>query len=318
MSKFKLLAIGTPVLDYFANVDDKFLDDNKLVKGSSNFMKLDRFDQIEDLIGKEIVTRRAGDNARNISETFAHLEKLQQISNKTVAYSGTISDDEVGYAIELTNQAYNIHSLLIKKTQGHSGRIMCLITPDKQRTFAVCLGISEDYIEVDSLPDADYVFFTSISALTPAQISVTCSKLLEKYGGKSKIAISLESPLMLDANKEKAVEVAKTADILFMNEEECAAIGYSEKTVGTLAPLVYLKKGKNGVVVYKDKMVAHVPATIVENVVDTTGAGDTFAAGVLWGLTCGKNEIDAAKIGHRVAGATVSQIGNSIPEEFAL
>lgn len=314
MVKASFLGLGTPVVDYFYRIEEESLAGFGLIKGSSNFVDNARFEQIKKDIGEGLIEARAGDNARNMCESFSRLSR----DDKTrVVFCGTIAEDEVGKKISEAADK-NGYENIFQKNDGHSGKIMCLITPDKQRTFVVFLGVSEDCFDISTLPEAEYIYFSSISALTKKDISKSCEEMIKRYEGRAKIVFSFESPAMIEANRKKAVEIAKKADILFLNEEEQHAAGLSEDDLKNICPLVYLKLGGRGAKVIQEKRISHVPAPIVEKIVDTTGAGDTFAATVVWALFNGKSVIDAAKIGHMAAGATICRVGNSIPEEFTL
>jgi fructokinase len=133
---------------------------------------------------------------------------------------------------------------------------------------------------------------------------------------KANIAISLESPAMLEKNRQKALEIAKYADVLFLNDEEMKAIGVNEKTICNLAPLVYLKKGKDGSAVFSSgSKLADIPPYPAK-VIDTTGAGDAYAAGVLWALNNTKSEIEAGVIGSKLAAAVISKFGAGLTDNL--
>jgi sugar/nucleoside kinase (ribokinase family) len=314
MKKASFLGLGTPVMDFFFRVDEYKLVELGLKKGSSNFVDNQTFEMIRQVMEEKPIEERPGDNARNMCESFARLAKNE---GDSVYFCGTIADDDVGIKIESAGYENGYQNLLQKKP-GHSGKIMCLITTDKQRTFVVFLGVSEDMYDVSLLPEAHYIYISSISALSSGNISKSCKNLIYGRSKDTKFVFSFESPAMIEENQEAVKKLAMQADILFLNEDEMIAAGLNELKLKELCPLVYLKLGKDGAKIIKKGMVAHVPTLPVEDVVDTTGAGDTFAAAVIWALWRGMNEIDAAKVGHKAAAATICKVGNSIPKDFVL
>ena len=322
---FELFALGTPVMDGFAQVGTEFLAAHKLAAGSSNFMDNARLAILEKELGGKMMRWDPGDNGRNVCESFARLQKGAgartgaKESGVGVAYAGSIGTDEAGSRFLDALRMHGIQPFM-QHVNGSSGRILALITPEGQRTFAVALGVSEQYRMPVELPKAEYFFITSITALTPGPISHVAWMMLDQMRrAGSKIAIAFESPAMLEKSRSRALELAAKADVLFLNEEEMKAVGLDEAALAKLAPLVYLKRGANGSVVFSGgSKLADIPSHPAKKVVDTTGAGDNFAAGALWGLAHGKDALEAAKIGGQLGAAAVSKFGASLPVEFRL
>ena len=322
--RLELFALGTPVMDGFAQVEADFLAARKLALGSSNFMNGEQLAVLEKALGPNVRSWEPGDNARNLCESYV---RLQRLAKKTasgpadfgVMYAGTLGSDEVGTRFLNTLRAHSIQPRM-QFVNGASGRILALVTPEGQRTFAVALGVSEQYAMPADLPKARCFFLTSITLLTPSPISRVARAMVEQMRrSHSRIAIALESPAMLAGKKEDALSVARKADVLFLNEEELKAIGLDEATLPALAPLIFLKEGAQGSVIFKDgKKLADVACKPALRVVDTTGAGDNFAAGVLWGLEHGRDPAGAARIGAQLGAAAVSKFGASLPNEFRL
>ncbi len=315
----ELFSLGTPVMDGFAQVGAEFLTSHKLALGSSNFMDSARLAQLEKDVGPRIRSWDPGDNGRNVCESFARLQQNNKQKNVGVAYAGSIGTDDVGSRFVDNLRMHGIVPLM-QHINGASGRILAFVTPEGQRTFAVSLGVSEQYRMPAELPKAKYFFITSITALTPGPIShVTWMMIDQMRRAGSKIAIAFESPAMLEKSRSRALELAAKADVLFLNEEEMKAVGTDEAGVAKLAPLVYLKKGADGSIVFSaGSKLAEIAAHPAKKLVDTTGAGDNFAAGVLWGLAHGKDEAAAGRIGAKLGAAAVSKFGASLPLDFRL
>jgi len=329
MADLQLFALGTPVMDGFAQVSGAFLASHKLLAGSSNFMNGAQLAVLEKALGPNVRSWEPGDNARNVCESYVRLQKLQKkgigerqlnaAGEYGVMFAGTLGSDAVGGNFLNALRAQNIEPKM-QYVNGASGRILALVTPDGQRTFAVSLGVSEQYAMPKDLPHAKFFFLTSITLLTPASISRVAREMVEAMRKKgARVAIALESPAMLAGKKEDALMMAKRADVLFLNEEEMRALELEESGLAKLAPLVFLKKGASGSAVFRNgEKLADVATSPASRVVDTTGAGDNYAAGVLWALNHGKDEKEAARIGSLLGAAAVSKFGASLPNEFRL
>ncbi|MFA5108767.1 MAG: PfkB family carbohydrate kinase [Candidatus Micrarchaeia archaeon] len=301
MKGTKLLALGTPVMDIFYEADYAFLKKHNLEAGCTNHLTDEQVAQIE----KELapIHEAAGDNARNVCESYA------KSGGRECAYMGNVAKDETAKKIR-SNLKKNKIGDLTANVDGKSGRIMCIITPDKQRTFAVYLGVGEKKVDISSLGIADVFFCTSITLFHPGvgESAYEFAKKCKENGGK--VAVSLESQNLLRENLDKMSMVIEIANYLFLNEDEMKAIGYDEKNVGKLAKIVFLKKGADGSRVYKNgKVLGDAPAIKVGKVVDTTGAGDFYAGAALYALSTGLDEMRAAKAANEMAAKIISKIG---------
>lgn len=318
MENLKLLGLGTPVLDLFAQVDTAFLKKWELRSGSTNFISDTRLDLIRHALGKKLMLEQPGDNARNLCDGFARLEKLQGWETP-VGYAGSVGVDAAGEQIYSSLMHAGVQSFLTTQ-KGPTGEIACLITPDKQRTFAARLGIGEEFPLDVELPSSDLFFVTSISALCSGSMAKAVEKHVERCAKEGiQLMVSLESPAMLKSKQKAALALAKKADVLFLNADEMEALALDEKQAADLAPLVFLKKGAKGSAVFEGgKKMGEVGVAPVKKVVDTTGAGDTYAAGVLSGLTHGKTPLQAAKLGAQAAAAAIGHFGGGLPDGFVL
>ncbi len=315
-----IFALGTPVVDYFAKCDDEFLKSNDLAKGASNFIPRENVDSMCLALGKEIFHVAPGDNARNVCEGISYL-------GGKCAFAGAIADDSEGKIFKDGLAKMNI-SDFTHELGGVTGKILCLITPDKQRTFAVNLGNSERYSKKligDVIGShAGFFFSTSITYLSKDKISGVCAETI-KYARDAGIqnAFSLESPPMIKANSHRLFALLESGkiDVLFGNESEFEALeALPENLVNDgLVRICVLKKGAQGATVFYKSTSKYsarldrvgVPA-IKCDVLDTTGAGDYFAAGFLFGLSSGKPIDDCGRIGAQLATRVISKFGASV------
>ncbi|MEM4634062.1 MAG: PfkB family carbohydrate kinase, partial [Candidatus Anstonellaceae archaeon] len=203
---------------------------------------------------------------------------------------------------------------------GKTGRIIALITPDGQRTFCANLGVSEKCTQVRELAfkSSKIFFLTSITLACGKPVSKLAKKYLslaKKYG--KIVALSIESAPMVEKNRKPLLEaIGKYAEVLFMNEEEAEALlgENADRQLAKLKPEipVYLKNGPHGSHLFLEGRKHRITA-LPANVIDTTGAGDAYAAGVLYGLSRKYSPLGSAKIGCMLATKVVQKLGAGIP-----
>jgi len=309
--KYDVFGIGTALVDYFTRSTDDFLKKNGLIKSAANYIPREKLDELHAELSDSIFAYFPGDNARNVCEGVSFL------GGKS-AYAGTIADDKEGKIFENSLHAQNIDSFLEKKP-GNTGKIIAFVTPDSQRTFAVDLGNGTEY---DALPakgikDSNFLYLTFITLLKKSRISKSVRDAMKfaKENGV-RISISLENPPMVKANKNDLSKIISRSDVLFANEEELKALVGSkdEKAAWMIAeniPVVCLKKGKNGSVIFSRGERFVIPAYPAK-VVDTTGAGDFYAAGVLFGLSRGQSVEEAGHQGAKLAAKVIEKFGASL------
>jgi sugar/nucleoside kinase (ribokinase family) len=307
-----LFALGTPVVDLFARVDGKAISGLGLTKGATNYFPAKKLAAIERSLGKKIAYRYAGDNARNVCEGFAALGGF-------AGYQGSVGDDEDGAYFLANLQECGIAPFL-QERKGSTGKILALVTPDSERTFCADLGVSPDCSRWEKIPlsETRMFFATSITLAGNSPIASLALRYLEacRKMGK-KIALALESPPMVASHRKFLLRISKKyAGVLFMNENEAEALlgrGYEKKLLSFKPQIpIYLKKGKAGSVLYLHRQ-AHTISSIKGKVVDTTGAGDAYAAGVLYGLSRHYSPLGCGRLGCMLATSVVGKIGAGIP-----
>ena len=309
--KYDVFGIGTALVDYFTQSTDDFLKKNGLTKGATNYIPREKLDKLHAELSESIFACFPGDNARNVCEGVSFL------GGKS-AYAGCIADDKEGEIFENSLRAQNIDSFLEKKL-GNTGKIIAFITPDFQRTFAADLGngVEYDALPAKGLKDSNFLYLTSITLLKKGRISKSVRDAMKfaKENG-AHVSISLENPPMINENKNDLLKIISGSDILLANEEELKTLVGSkdEKAARMLAeniPVVCLKKGKNGSIIFSRGERFVVPAHLAK-VVDTTGAGDFYAAGVLFSLSRGQSAEVAGHQGAKLAAKVIEKFGATL------
>jgi len=307
-----LFAVGTPVLDVFARCSERKLSELGLEKGATSYFSAKEMAKIQRKLAGKIFHLYAGDNARNVCEGFSALGGF-------CSYQGTVGSDRDGALFEANLEECGIANFLQEK-RGATGKIIAIITPDNERTFCADLGVSGDCsaTEEDAFSRSKFFFTTSITLACGKPVSALALKYLDKCKKSGKrVAISIENPPMVQKNSKMLLAVVKKyADVLLMNETEADALlgKGAEKLLLKLKPRIpiYLKKGKHGSILYLNKKAQRIPA-LAAKPIDTTGAGDAYAAGVLYGLTRNYSPYASARIGCMLATKVVEKVGAGIP-----
>ena len=303
-----LFAIGTPVIDYFAKVQSGEFGALGLKRGSTNhFLEGEKIGEMQKKL--KIIAKVPGDNARNACEGFSSL------GGKT-EYFGAVGNDEDGKFFLDGLERAKIGSLVGRISKHSTGRIIALIDEGFERTFAAYLGagLELEGKEIGRIGSADFFYTTSITTSGKNKTAETAKKALKNAKERGvRIAYSIESPKMAAEEKERIwEEVNEFADILFANEEELKALGRNMEEITSRVKIFCLKRGANGSEIYSEGKVVRIPAQEVESVIDTTGAGDWYAGGFLFGIGSGKNAKESGDIASKLASRIMGRLGASL------
>ncbi len=310
-----VLGIGNALVDVI-NVleDDSLLDQYGLKRGSMTLVN-------EDLSKK--IFESTANNEREITTGGSAANTIHALSalGMRCGYIGKIGNDVLGAAFREEFEIKNIqtHLLLSKKD---TGRVMALVSPDSERTMATYLGAAAD-LKPGELAKQ---MFEGYTTLFIEGYLVQDHKLIEKAIDLArkeniKIALDLSSYNVVEANFEFLRKLVKEkVDILFANEEEAYSFtgkepGAALTEIASMCEIAVVKTGKSGSLIQRGDEI--VKAGIVPaNAIDTTGAGDTYAAGFLYGLTQGFSLERCAYIAALVSGKVVEVMGAKIPDVF--
>lgn len=311
--EFDVLAIGNAVVDVVAAAEDADVERLGLAKGGMTLVDADRAKQLYDAMGpaREI----SGGSAAN---TLAGLAAL----GAKCAFVGQVADDQFGkvfaHDIRAGGMAYDTPA-----RTGNPPTAQCLIfvTPDGQRTMNTFLGASQ---------------FLPASALDDAMIASASVLYLEGYlwdpeeprkamrraiaaarGAGRKVAFTLSDSFVIERHGDdfRALIDNGEIDILFANEHELATLTGVEDfhegiaLVSAKVPTVVVTRSEKGAHAVSGQEHASVPAEPVAKVVDTTGAGDLFAAGFLFGHVRGRSLEQCLKLGAICAAEIISHYG---------
>lgn len=307
----KVLCMGNAIVDIIARVDDAFLEKHGRDKGA--MMLVDAAASASIYADMPPAIERSGGSAGNTAAGIASF-------GGSAGYIGKVHDDQLGTVFRHDIQAAGVKFDTPPSTEGApTATSMILVTPDAQRTMNTHLGacteisvhdvIKADVAAADILYVEGYLWDTE-----PMKAAVTkAMDLAIKHG--TKVSLTLSDSFCVDRFRDEFMSLVEDkVDILFANEAEITAlfqVESFEEAVAKLKPHVRvaaLTRGERGSVILAKNEEAVVPA-FPTNVEDTTGAGDLYAAGVLYGLSENHDLETCAKLGSLAAAEVISHLG---------
>lgn len=309
---YDVAGIGNAIVDVIAPVDDAFLLAHNIAKGVMTLVDEFRAQQLFAVLppSREI----AGGSAANTMVGLASL-------GGTGLFIGKVKDDRLGQSFVESLTETGIRYETRFAADGPS-TACCLIavTPEGQRSMNTYLGASRELMPADI--DENTVAAASILYIEGYQWDAPGSKAaikkavaVAKAAGR-KVALTLSDPFCVGRNREEFLELYRThVDVLFANEDEAKALFEVEEFDAALQAVRHwpgiaaLTRSARGCVVAQGREVHVIDAVPVSQVIDTTGAGDQFAAGFLYGLTRHKPLAQCGKLGVVAAGEVITHYG---------
>ena len=308
-----ILAIGNAIVDVIATADDAFLEQEQLVKGSMRLVDAGEAQRLYGQMGPGRET--SGGSAAN---TIAGLAAL----GLRTAFVGQVADDELGEVFTHDIRALGVEFDTVPRSGDvPTARCLILVTPDAQRTMNTFLGASQ---------------FLPPAALDPRQVERASILYLEGYlwdpeepraamqkaiaiarGAGRKVAFTLSDGFCVDRHRDgfKALIEGGLIDMLFANEHEIQSLTGAADVEGSIVavsgklPLLVVTRSEKGAIAVEGNRRVEVPAAPVGAVVDTTGAGDLFAAGFLAGQAHERPLEQCLRMGAIAAAEVISHYG---------
>ncbi len=312
-AKFDVLGIGNAIVDIISRCDDAFLEAHGAPKGHMRLVDADTVTMLYDAMGPAIEI--SGGSAAN---TIAGIASL----GGTTAFIGKVADDDFGRIFRHDLDAVGVHFATPPASNAPepTARSLILVTPDGQRTMNTFLGISP-YLTSDDLNAAtiggsgivylEGYLFDRDEAKAAFQNAARASKAA---GGK--VALTLSDGFCVDRHRDAFHElIAHDIDILFANEDELLSLYQTDDfdtaflRCAELVPVLAATRSEKGSRLKSEDAVVNVAAEPGVTVVDTTGAGDLYAAGVLFGLSKGLELADCGALGSMAAAEIISHVG---------
>ncbi|HQT88812.1 MAG TPA: adenosine kinase [Acidiphilium sp.] len=315
--RFDLLGIGNAIVDVIAHTDDAFLDRHDMRKGAMTLIDGAQATHLYARMPPGLES--AGGSVANSCAVAAGL-------GVRTAFIGKVAADKLGAVFADSMRAIGVHYPAPLMREGEdapdeapTARCLILVTADGQRTMNTCLGISADFgrddLDEALIADSAILYLEGYLFDPPAaQEAFLHAARLARAAGR-RVAISLSDQFCVDRHRAAFRRlIAEAADIVFANEAEICALYQSndfetaERQAATEIALAVLTRSEAGSVIRADKARYLVPA-VPTKVVDTTGAGDAYAAGFLTGLTKGADLTACGDLASQAAALAIARTG---------
>ncbi|SVB02918.1 uncharacterized protein METZ01_LOCUS155772 [marine metagenome] len=313
MKKFDVYGVCNPLVDLLSHVPDSFLKKLGIQKNIMHLITLEQQQELlfalaEEQISVEIAAGGSGANS---------MIGISQLGG-TSAFSGKIGRDEHGKLYREKLEALGVCDCLAEG-EGATGSSLILVSEDGARTMNTFLGMSQELMNPDIDPDiiqsSKYLYLTGYLWDTESQKKAVLNALDEAKKREVKVALSLSDPFCVTRHKEDFINLLKGyASMVFCNQEEAFTLldtEITQKAVETLSDwteTAALTIGAYGALISHQGETCYIDPLPVR-VEDTTGAGDAFAAGFLYGMTHDMSPLDSGRIGATLAAAVIGQTG---------
>jgi sugar/nucleoside kinase (ribokinase family) len=312
-AKYDVLAIGNAIFDVFAQTDEKFLADHGMAKGSMSLIDEARATSIYRDMGP--ATEVSGGSAANTIVGIANL-------GARAAYVGKVKDDQIGklYSHDIRAAGVTFETAAAKDGPA-TGCSYILVTPDGERTMNTYLGAAQDLMSSDidrAQIAASHIVYLEGYLWDPKNAKEAFVKAATiAHDAGRQVALTLSDSFCVDRYRDEFLDLMRkgTVDLIFANESELHSLYQTSDFDSALRQLrddtrlgVVTRSEKGCVVVSKLETVA-VPASPIDRLVDTTGAGDLFAAGFLFGMVRNAGHFNSGRLGALAAAEVIQHIG---------
>jgi sugar/nucleoside kinase (ribokinase family) len=313
MPKFDVLTIGNAIVDILARCDDKFLEDNAIIKGAMNLIDAERAELLYSKMGPAV--EASGGSAGNTAAGIAGF-------GGKAAYFGKVAEDQLGGIFQHDIRAQGVHYQTKPEGQNPpTARSMIFVTPDGERSMntylGACVELGPEHVEPEVVAESKVTYFEGYLWDPPrAKDAIRESARIAHENGRE-VSMTLSDPFCVGRYRAEFLDLMRsgTVDIVFANKQELLSLYETEDfelALGKIAvdcKLAAVTLSEEGAIVVRGKERVKIDGFAIEELVDTTGAGDLFAAGFLYGYTQDRSLEDCGKLGCLAAAIVIQQIG---------
>ena len=313
----KIIGMGNALVDVLATLnDDHILTEMELPKGSMTLIDETKLLIINECFSEMETELATGGSAGNAIRGMACL-------GAGTGFIGKVGNDAYGKFYRQSLLERGTEANLLVSSELPSGVASTFISPDGERTFGTYLGAAAT-LKAEDLSREMFKGYTYLSIegyLVQDHDMILRAIELAKEAGLQ-ICLDMASYNIVEQDHDFfSLLINKYVDIVFANEEEAKAFTGKEPeealdVIAKMCSIAIVKLGARGSLIRKGTEEVHVHAVTVDRVIDTTGAGDYFAAGFLYGLTCGYSLEKCGKIGSILSGSIIRVIGAEMPAEW--
>lgn len=310
--RFDVVGIGNALVDVIAHAEDRFITRHALVKGSMTLIDTDRALELYRALGSAI--EMSGGSAANTMTGVASF-------GGRAGYIGKVSADDLGDVFAHDLRAVGVRFKAGDKNSGiPTGRCIIVVTPDAERTMNTYLGASsmlnEDDLDEGMIAAGKVLYMEGylFDRTEAKQAFRRAAEVAHDHGRQ--VSLTLSDSFCVDRHRSDfRALVADQVDVLFGNRGELVSL-YETETFDQAVELVrqecqlaVVTTGADGCLIIGGDEIVSVPAQPVTEVLDTTGAGDLFAAGFLYGFTRGMALAECGRLGSLAAAEVISHVG---------
>jgi sugar/nucleoside kinase (ribokinase family) len=312
-NRIDVLTLGNAIVDVLAQTDEAFLVAEKVHKGAMQLIDEARAEQLYGAMGPATIV--SGGSGANTAAGVASF-------GVKAGFIGKVKNDETGRLFAHDLKAIDVHyDVALAKDGPATARSFILVTPDGERTMntylGACQNLTPDDVNPETVKAASIVYLEGYLWDPPAAKEAFRKAVTIAHGAGNQVALTLSDAFCVDRYRDEFLGLMRdgSLDILFANIHELQSLYGTSDPDSALAALreepvlgVITRSAEGALVVSRGETRA-VPAFPVERVVDTTGAGDLFAAGFLAGLTQNLDLTDCARLGGLAAAEVISHLG---------
>jgi sugar/nucleoside kinase (ribokinase family) len=310
--KLDVVGIGNALVDVLSHERDDFLAEHELVKGSMSLIDTERAEKLYAAMGP--ATEISGGSAANTMVGIAQL-------GGQAAFIGRVSDDDLGRVFAHDIRAAGVDYRSTPATGGEpTGRCLIVVTPDAQRTLNTFLGASAqlgpDDIDEAVIGGAQVLYLEGYLWDEPEAKAAFRHAAQAAHDAGNRVAFTLSDGFCVDRHRAEFLDlVDDLVDVLFANEAEITSLYEVDnfddalQRVDRAVEIAALTRSEKGALIVTRDEVHVIDARPVARVVDTTGAGDLFAAGFLHGLTHGYDLGTCGRLGALAAAEVIGHLG---------
>jgi sugar/nucleoside kinase (ribokinase family) len=313
MTKFDVLTVGNAIVDIIARCDEQFLIDHKITKAAMNLIDAERAELLYNHMGPAL--EASGGSAGNTAAGIASF-------GGKAAYFGKVAEDQLGEIFAHDIRAQGVHYQTKRKGKfPPTARSMIFVTEDGERSMntylGACVELGPEDVEADVVAESKVTYFEGYLWDPPrAKEAIRdCARIAHENGRE--VSMTLSDSFCVGRYRDEFLDLMRsgTVDIVFANKQEALALYETEDFEEALVKIAgdckiaAVTMSEEGAVILKGTERYYVEAIEIKELVDTTGAGDLFAAGFLYGYTQGRTLEDCGKLGCLAAGIVIQQIG---------
>lgn len=312
-TKYDVLTVGNAIVDIIARAEDDFLGREDITKAAMNLIDAERAEHLYSVMGPAIET--SGGSAGNTAAGLASL-------GGKAAYLGKVSDDHLGGVFTHDIRAIGVH-FDTEPLNGEppTARSMIFVTPDGERTMntylGACVELGPEDVDKDVVAASQVTYFEGYLWDPPRAKDAIRLAAEVAHENNRQVALTLSDSFCVDRYRDEFLDLMRsgTVDLIFANDAELKSLYQTSDLASAVTALkedvamAAVTLGENGSMVVSREQTLEVDAHPIDKLEDTTGAGDLYAAGFLYGLTSGRNLRDCARIGGLTAAEVIQHIG---------